>query len=757
MQLNHFFYRLFRQINLTMRRIQILTIIFLIVFSLKGYSQAITAFTPQTLIPVVINGDTLKNPWVGGFNTPLFSTIDLNGDGIKDLFVFDKDGDRITTYINNGIAGEVSYSYAPEYQKRFPASLHAWALLYDFDCDTYEDIITYTSIGGMEVWHNDYDTVNGLSFSLYSPLIYSHYGPNYVNLYVSQVNLPALSDVDNDGDMDVLTFAITGNNVEYHENKSMDSLGKCGLIFNLEDDAWGHFLLSGLTNTAILGVAKPGMMPSQPVFSKINEDPESPQNNRHSGACLLAVDFNGNNVKDLINGDILGNTLLYLENTGTTDSAYVSYQDTTWPSYNVPVNFFTFPAAYNFDVDNDGAKDIVVTSCTANTSENFNNILFYKNIGTTSNAVFDFQKNTLFQDEMIEVGSGANVTLFDANNDGLKDLIIGNYGYFSPTPPYISGLSYYKNTGTATTPAFELVTRDYMHLNALNITGIYPAFGDIDGDGDEDMILGDFDGFLQLFLNTAGPGNVPNFPTIIPNFLGIDVGLHSAPQIIDVDRDGMADLVIGERQGNLNYYHNDGAMNFSLVSTTFGNVDVVNHAVSITGFSNPVMIDINGNYELFVGSESGYIYHYTNIDNNLTGPFTLLDSMYKNIFERPRITIALADINNDSLMDIFTGNGEGGVKFYYQEITGYTGLVEPSTDDGFYLFPNPATDQLLVRYSKADNYTIEIFNLPGALVYQSKENRIQKRIQINNLPAGMYIVKVRSDNKTFNKKFIINR
>ncbi|MFM7079217.1 MAG: hypothetical protein ACKOYC_05450 [Bacteroidota bacterium] len=58
-------------------------------------------YVPDVNISVSHNGPPIENPWVGGFNAPIFSEIDMNGDGIKDLFVFDREGYRITTYINN--------------------------------------------------------------------------------------------------------------------------------------------------------------------------------------------------------------------------------------------------------------------------------------------------------------------------------------------------------------------------------------------------------------------------------------------------------------------------------------------------------------------------------------------------------------------------------------------------------------------------------------------------------------------------------
>ena len=77
----------------------------------------------------------MNNAWAGGLNAPIFSQIDLNGDGKKDLFIFDKDGSRITTYINNGTPNNIDYHYAPEYRSKFPKGLHDWVLLYDFNCD----------------------------------------------------------------------------------------------------------------------------------------------------------------------------------------------------------------------------------------------------------------------------------------------------------------------------------------------------------------------------------------------------------------------------------------------------------------------------------------------------------------------------------------------------------------------------------------------------------------------------------------------
>ena len=116
-------------------------------------------------IPVTVSGNTLDNPWAGGFNAPQFSQIDLDGDGVKDLFVFERDYNGVVkTFINNGTSGVVDYEYAPQYRAAFP-KMRNWALLADYNCDGKEDIFTYAP-AGIAVYRNDYDPVNGLQFTL---------------------------------------------------------------------------------------------------------------------------------------------------------------------------------------------------------------------------------------------------------------------------------------------------------------------------------------------------------------------------------------------------------------------------------------------------------------------------------------------------------------------------------------------------------------------------------------------------------------
>src|SRR6185295_8090021 len=99
------------------------------------------------------------------------------------------------------------------------------------------------------------------------------------------------------------------------------------------------------------------------------------------------------------------------------------------------------------------------------------------------------------------------------DNDGLQDLLIGNHGYFdlSSQNTYVSQIAYYRNTGDATHPVFQLITNDFAGIASLNVLSVCPAFADLDGDGDADMITGRDDGTLLYFKNTATAGSPANF------------------------------------------------------------------------------------------------------------------------------------------------------------------------------------------------------------------------------------------------------
>lgn len=693
------------------------------------YSQN---FIRDINIPVITNGNQLLNPWAGGLNSPQFSAIDLNNDGIKDLFVFEPVSGRVLTFINNGTPNQVDYHYAPQYASAFPA-MHDWVKLVDYNCDGKEDVFTYGN-AGITVYKN-ISGGSALQFALVTSQINTIYGTIASNLYVNAATHPGLIDMDGDGDLDVLANDVSGFGLQFHKNYSIENYGICdSLIFQLDTSDWGGANLQRLSMV---------------------------QSNH--GKTLLPLDNDGDGDIDLITDETPSSAnpktyLNYYENTGNSSNAILTLEDSIFPSYNVPAHIYpAYPEAYYLDLNNDNKKDLIVApGPNNNSSQDIQNVLFYQNTSSSGVNNFNYIKNDLLVGDMIDVGTQSKVAFFDVDNDGLKDLILGNkYKMDSSSNNYISTLTYYRNTGSATNPAFTFVTDNFENTLALGLTGLTPAFGDLDGDGDEDMILGNSDGSLTLYTNTAGAGNPANFVFNQNNFSSIDVGHNSSPQIVDVNRDGLPDLLIGEASGNLNYYQNIGTLSTPVFSnspnTNFGGVNVTKWN-AIFGNSMPLLYDNNGSYELLVGSESGYLYHYNNIDGNLSGNFTLLDSVYGNIYEPTSATISATDINGDGTMDIAVGNYAGGVTIYVQTATAVNELT--AGNEQLSIVPNPASDVCTIYGTGMQNAALNIYDLTGRLIL--KKNFIESIwLDVRNFSKGIFIVEVKNENGTsFRGKFV---
>jgi len=727
-----------------------------------SYSFAQPYFKWNDSILVKAEAGFINNPWAGGLNFVQPSTIDLDMDGKKDLFVFDRTGNTIRTFLNKGTAGTINYKYAPSYEALFP-KIYEWVLLVDFNCDGLEDIFCYSSKGaGFDVYKNMYTPSTGVQFQkIVTQQLTAFYpdappttacGPvKRCNLYISPVDIPAFSDIDNDGDLDVVTFDISnGTNMQYHKNMSKEKYGNCdSLEFQVANFCWGYATENALNNTykifdtCIINVVNP----------QISTEDET-RRDRHSGSCELCLDLDGDGDKEFVAGDISFNNLTMLTNGGTPTNASFIKVDTMFPAHNgntLPVDLTIFPCGFYLDVDGDQIKDFVASPNVTNSCENFNSIVYYKNNGLNNFPVFQHKQNNFLQDQLIDVGEGAYPVFFDYNHDGLLDLFIGNYGYYNPTL-FESKIALFKNTGTLTSPQFELVTRDYGNLNTIQLLNMAPTFGDMDGDGDADLLVGDYAGNIYHYLNTAAPNAEPQYvlSSLLKNSNNhvIDIGDFAAPQLVDVDSDGKNDLIIGARNGKITYYHNSGSTTvpvFDSITNFWGDVNVGHAGFSLI-FAQPFLFKDKGITKLLVGSQDGYLHLYDNIDNNLTGKFTLVDSTYEKISQSTRTVPCVADINNDGYLDLVVGNYQGGVSFYKGVATDPIGIKtnEYLIHFNFELFPNPSTSSVTIRMNKQQGktYLLEVYTVLGQLMSSHTILNNSLTLDTQSLHEGVYLYKV---------------
>jgi len=738
------------------------TFLLLAVFCILALSptQAQLDLTFDNSIPVQAFSATLDLAWGGGLNFAQTSDIDLNCDGIKDLFFFDRAGNSVVTLLNNGSPGPMAYSITRAYDNVHPfPELHDWVLLRDYNCDGKEDIFAYTN-AGFTVYKNIGDC-NGLAFTQVGDY---RVGSNYIsssgsgvftNLYIAQTDIPGIEDIDGDGDLDILSFALTGSYIHYHKNLSMETYGTCdSLKYELRNQCWGFFSENSNNNSVTLNAPCDYNVPA-PEMGGERPTTETDDNDRattaHAGSTILPLDLDDDGDKEVLLGDISFNNIVALYNGGSVSLGMMTSEDTLFPSYDTSVDLPLFPGAYYEDVDNDGKRDLITSPNGTSLAANINSMWYYQNMGTDAAPQFHLIQEDLFQGRMIDLGEGAYPVAFDHDGDGVMDLLVSNYGYYDPSGTYAGKVAYFHNTGTLTAPAFQLEDEDYMNLSSSGIgTSMYPAFADMDGDGDMDMYVGDLQGKIHYFVNTS-TGPVAQFVLQQPNIPDsnndtIDIGQFATPQFTDMDGDGLMDLIIGERNGNVNYYRNTGTGSspvWTLITEDLGGVLTV-VAPNVTGHLVPFIFTTSaGSREMLLGSESGWLYHYGDIDNNIAGTWTLIDSTFMDLRDGYRTALCLYDYTGDGKLDMVLGNLRGGLSFWNSSNT--LGFNEVSDARSFFsLYPNPATTSvdLVLNAPPAKGSTWVIRNNMGQLVQQQQALQQQTQVNISALHEGIYLVRL---------------
>ncbi len=723
---------------------RIITVFVIIIFFMNGINSHAQFYWPRIApINVQENGANLAYPLGGGMNNPQFSPIDVNNDGLDDLFIFDRSNGHVNIFTNDGIVGQIAYTHAPDYASAFPL-MSDWALLKDYNMDGLPDIFTYNS-GGFSVFKASENTEGELDFELVKDeLLYEGFS-GIIGIFVSSVDIPAVVDVNEDGDIDILTFNSNGGVVEYFENQSQELYGHSdSLVYERLDRCWGNFYETSTSHVVVLDTTCTGGM-------------QGNNTSRHAGSALVAFDADGDEDKDLLLSDVSFPLMNLLTNGGDLDYANISAQDSLFPANDIAVNLYNFPAAFYLDVDNDELNDLLIAPNQRQFALNKDHVWHYKNTGSSSEAIFEWQEEAFLIGDMIDVGERSYPSWVDYNNDGLLDLLVGNYGYFDLSDTsYTASLTLYENVGSLDEPAFELISTDFSNLSQYGLFGIYPSFGDMDGDGDTDMIAGDSQGFLHYFENTAGASAPMELVEHSLYFLEVDNGDVAAPCLYDVDSDGLLDLIIGEKAGKLNHLRNSSMGNelsFTTESTFWGSVDVRQNNFPF-GYSSPFIFEEDGQRYLLVNTYVGNIYLYTDLDQ---AEFTLLTTNFSAIDEGGVGGISIADLYGSGKPTLCVGNHRGGIALFGgNAITPNDNITAHSMMN---IFPNPSNGQFNITLNEDDfpeEVQIEIRNTQGALVgTKQTRNGGQLSISLLNASKGLYICSILSDQGRSTQKIMV--
>ena len=584
------------------RSLLILLTVLLTQLDLCGQSNRLSFDWTQG--PTVVSGsDTLGMAFMGGADLPQFSRVDLNLDGTEDLVAFDRQGNRWLTFL----AENNTWVPAPAYADSLP-KVQYWGLFRDYNGDGKKDLFAYV-LGGMGVWTNNSTDSLQFDWALSGTYLTTNVGSATANLYNFSSDIPAIDDIDNDGDLDVLTFGQRAT-IEWHEGLTPN-----GLDFAMNTTCWGRFE-EGLNSNDLALDACQGVQKME--FSQKNAG------GAHAGSTVLTLNLNGDTLTDVLLGDVSFTNLVAAFNGGHIDSAYMSSKDTLFPT-SIPTNIEYFPAAFYEDVDFDSIPDLLVAP-NLNGSINQGNAWFYQNTGASNNPVFASLDSSFLVDEMIDVGSTARPALVDLDFDGDYDLVVGGKGAYLAPGTYKSSLHLYTNVGTNTSPEFELTNTDYVNAGFNNLgEDLSPAFGDLDGDYDPDLLIGAMTGEIFYYENT-GTFLAPSF-TYKGGLQNIDVGNHSTPALGDLDGDGDLDLMIGNEAGTVAYYEHTGTYPniFTLVDANWVGIDM-STPFAPSGYSVPSVI-YGADTTLLIGSEDQGIVHLDSLAKIMAGA-TNVDAVF---------------------------------------------------------------------------------------------------------------------------------
>ena len=420
---------------------------------------------------------------------------------------------------------------------------------------------------------------------------------------------PALADMDGDGDLDLFVGA-EGGHIEYFKNEGSSTAPDFRLQVGAANPFW--YLEEGEDADYVPYDVGSGAAPALVDYD-------------NNGQIDAAVVGTSDGYLDYFVLDRSGDQLRFIPQTGEDNPFDLAYE-----AYNAAPTFA--------DIDNDGDQDLFAAN--PYTSDT---IYFFENTATAPGSP-DF--STPAQSNPFGLFTPfryATPDFVDIDGDGDLDAFMGNrYGT----------VTFFKNTGDAETPAFSytgeemrppmpelsaLVPGETVDVNEYSA----PAFADIDGDGDQDMLVGGVgdsgDKYIDsaiFFYKNTGTTDSPAFTLIdgkdSPTW-GFDVGGKSRPAFVDIDDDGDLDAFIGAEGGQIRFFENLGddrspdfneqapgdddeefiprAVDYgSLLPNPLGNLDL-GYAMASVAF---VDFDDDGDQDAFIGNSEGYVRYFKN-------------------------------------------------------------------------------------------------------------------------------------------------
>jgi len=181
------------------------------------------------------------------------------------------------------------------------------------------------------------------------------------------------------------------------------------------------------------------------------------------------------------------------------------------------------------------------------------NVYLIRNVGTESDPQYEKPRKVKAGGQQVDVFGMPSPNFADFDGDGDLDLLCGEF---------LDGFTYFENTGSRTKPVYaegKRLQHDGQPL-VMDLQMTTPTAVDWDGDGDQDLFVGDEDGRVAFIENTGRTvDGVPQF--LPPAYFQqeadlLKFGALVTPVAVDWDGDGDEDLICGNTAGYIGYFEN---------------------------------------------------------------------------------------------------------------------------------------------------------------------------------------------------------